>query len=83
MIPMSMSAAQISLLSLTSTELTAGRGLHLEVPKVLCAGQVEVGTKAEGEYTGRLGGRRNFRGVVKSVTQELGCLSLNAGSTTY
>lgn len=36
-----------------------------------------------GVYTGRLGGRRNSRGVVKSVPQELGCLSLNAGSTTY
>lgn len=43
--------------------------------------QVKVETKAGGEYTGRLGGRRNLR-VVKSVTQELGCLSLNAGSTT-
>lgn len=46
-------------------------------------GQVKVGTEAGGEYTGRLGGRRNFRGVVQSVTQELGYLSCNAGSTTY
>lgn len=35
------------------------------------------------ECLSRLGGSRNLRGVVKSVTQEPGCLGLNPGSVTY